>query len=68
MLYCMRELKNLLYEQVGRIGKALASPKRLELIEKQIPELQQGFAARTRDQLEAARSEIMASVHEQASA
>ena len=29
----MRELKNLLYEQVGRIGKALASPKRLELIE-----------------------------------
>jgi len=33
MLYCMRELKNLLYEQVGRIGKALASPKRLELIE-----------------------------------
>ena len=29
----MRQLKNLLYEQVGRIGKALASPKRLELIE-----------------------------------
>lgn len=29
----MRELKNLLYEQVGRIGKVLASPKRLELIE-----------------------------------
>ncbi len=29
----MRELKNILYEQVGRIGKALASPKRLELIE-----------------------------------
>ena len=29
----MRELKNLLYEQVARIGKALASPKRLELIE-----------------------------------
>lgn len=29
----MRELKNLLYEQVSRIGKALASPKRLELIE-----------------------------------
>lgn len=29
----MRELKNLLYEQVARIGKAVASPKRLELIE-----------------------------------
>jgi rhodanese-related sulfurtransferase len=29
----MRELKNLLYEQVSRLGKALASPKRLELIE-----------------------------------
>jgi rhodanese-related sulfurtransferase len=29
----MRELKNRLYEQVARIGKALASPKRLELIE-----------------------------------
>ncbi len=29
----MRELKNILYEQVSRIGKALASPKRLELIE-----------------------------------
>jgi rhodanese-related sulfurtransferase/DNA-binding MarR family transcriptional regulator len=29
----MRELKDQLYEQVARIGKALASPKRLELIE-----------------------------------
>lgn len=29
----MRELKSHLYEQVARIGKALASPKRLELIE-----------------------------------
>lgn len=29
----MRELKNHLYEQVARIGKAIASPKRLELIE-----------------------------------
>lgn len=29
----MRETKNFLYEQVARIGKALASPKRLELIE-----------------------------------
>jgi len=28
-----RELKNLLYEQVARVGKALSSPKRLELIE-----------------------------------
>ena len=28
-----RELKNLLYEQVARIGKAAASPKRLELLE-----------------------------------
>jgi rhodanese-related sulfurtransferase/DNA-binding transcriptional ArsR family regulator len=28
-----RELKNLLYEQVARIGKALSSPKRLELLE-----------------------------------
>jgi hypothetical protein len=27
-----RQLKNLLYEQVARIGKALASPKRLELL------------------------------------
>lgn len=29
----MRELKNHLYEQVARIGKAMSSPKRLELIE-----------------------------------
>jgi len=29
----MREMKNLLYEQVSRVSKALASPKRLELIE-----------------------------------
>jgi rhodanese-related sulfurtransferase len=29
----MRELKNQLYEQVARIGKAVASQKRLELIE-----------------------------------
>lgn len=29
----MREIKNHLYAQVARIGKALASPKRLELIE-----------------------------------
>lgn len=29
----MREIKNNLYEQVARIGKAVASPKRLELIE-----------------------------------
>ncbi len=28
-----RQLKDLLYEQVARIGKAVASPKRLELIE-----------------------------------
>jgi len=28
-----RELKDLLYEQVARVGKALASPKRLELME-----------------------------------
>ena len=28
-----REIKNLLYEQVARIGKAASSPKRLELIE-----------------------------------
>ena len=28
-----REIKNLLYEQVSRIGKAVSSPKRLELIE-----------------------------------
>jgi DNA-binding transcriptional ArsR family regulator len=28
-----RHLKDLLYEQVARMGKALASPKRLELIE-----------------------------------
>lgn len=28
-----RRIKNLLYEQVARMGKALASPKRLELIE-----------------------------------
>lgn len=29
----MRELKDQLYDQVARLGKALASPKRLELIE-----------------------------------
>lgn len=29
----MRQFKNHLYEQVARIGKAVASPKRLELIE-----------------------------------
>ena len=29
----MREIKNHLYEQVARIGKALSSPKRLELVE-----------------------------------
>lgn len=29
----MRQAKNFLYEQVARIGKAIASPKRLELIE-----------------------------------
>lgn len=29
----MREIKNQLYEQVARVGKALASPRRLELIE-----------------------------------
>ena len=29
----MSDLKNLLYEQVSRVSKALASPKRLELIE-----------------------------------
>lgn len=29
----MREVKDFLYEQVSRVGKALASPKRLELIE-----------------------------------
>ncbi|HEY9197832.1 MAG TPA: metalloregulator ArsR/SmtB family transcription factor [Gammaproteobacteria bacterium] len=28
-----RDIKNLLYEQVARIGKAVSSPKRLELIE-----------------------------------
>ena len=28
-----REIKNLLYEQVARIGKAVSSPKRLELVE-----------------------------------
>lgn len=28
-----REIKDLLYTQVARIGKAVASPKRLELIE-----------------------------------
>ena len=28
-----RELKDLLYEQVARIGKSLSSPKRLELVE-----------------------------------
>jgi rhodanese-related sulfurtransferase len=29
----MRQVKSFLYEQVARIGKAMASPKRLELIE-----------------------------------
>lgn len=34
-MYAMdnRTVKNLLYEQVARVGKALASPKRLELLE-----------------------------------
>jgi rhodanese-related sulfurtransferase/DNA-binding transcriptional ArsR family regulator len=34
-MYCMdkRTLKDLLYEQVARVGKALASPKRLEILE-----------------------------------
>ena len=29
----MRHVKDHLYEQVARIGKAMASPKRLELVE-----------------------------------
>ena len=33
MMTTHREIKNLLYEQVARIGKAAASPKRLELVE-----------------------------------
>lgn len=33
MIAKKRELKDLLYEQVARIGKAVASPKRLELLE-----------------------------------
>lgn len=33
MMTSSRNVKNLLYEQVARIGKAAASPKRLELIE-----------------------------------
>ena len=28
-----RSLKDLLYEQVSRVGKALSSPKRLEILE-----------------------------------
>ena len=28
-----RTLKDLLYEQVARVGKAVASPKRLEMLE-----------------------------------
>ena len=34
-MYAMnnRALKDLLYEQVARVGKALASPKRLEILE-----------------------------------
>lgn len=34
-MWCMdkRTLKDLLYEQVARVGKALASPKRLEILE-----------------------------------
>ena len=28
-----RAIKNLLYEQVARIGKAVSSPKRLEILE-----------------------------------
>ncbi len=54
---------------VGKVGRRISeSAQRLQLVEKQIPELQQGFAARTHEQLEAARSQVMASVHEQASA
>lgn len=33
MTLAKRELKDLLYEQVARIGKAVSSPKRLELLE-----------------------------------
>ncbi|MFA5170453.1 MAG: metalloregulator ArsR/SmtB family transcription factor [Sulfuriferula sp.] len=33
MMKSAREIKNILYEQVARIGKATSSPKRLELIE-----------------------------------
>lgn len=54
-----RRLKNLLYEQVARIGKAASSPKRLELIEV----LSQG--EKTVDQLAAATdiSVKLASAH-----
>ena len=37
-----RSLKDLLYEQVARVGKALSSPKRLEILEM----LAQGYRAR----------------------
>lgn len=32
-MYMSRELKDLLYEHVARVGKALSSPKRLEMLE-----------------------------------
>ena len=50
---------------VDGVGRRIEeSAKRLELLEKQIPGLQQDFAARAREELEAARVEIMAGAEE----
>lgn len=54
-----RKLKNLLYEQVARIGKAVSSPKRLELVEL----LCQGEKSVDRLSSEAAMSVKLASAH-----
>ena len=54
-----RKIKDLLYEQVARIGKALSSPKRLELIEL----LSQGEKAVDRIAREAEISVKLASAH-----
>jgi len=49
-------------EGVGR--RIEESSKRLELVEKHIPELQQGFAAHAREELEAVRVEVVAGAEE----
>jgi len=54
-------------EFVDGVGRRIEeSSKRLEHLEKQIPELQEGFAAHARDELVAARVDVMAGAEERA--